>query len=512
MIRKKIIIYLRKSRTDNQFESVSEVLSRHEQILQDYCIRIFGEPIPQNQILKEVVSGEYINDRPLMQKLLEDIEKGDIDAVVVVEPQRLSRGSFGDIDRIVNTFKYTNTKIITPTKTYDLNNKFDRKYFEQELLRGNDYLEYVKEILVRGRKRSVEDGLYIGSVAPYGYDKKKLPKKGFTLIPNDDADNVRYIFEKFNEGLGTTELAKHLIDLGIKSQTGKQWTPAMTRNILTNNIYIGIVTYGRRETKKVMKNAEIVKSRPWNSEEYIEAKGLHQSIIPEETFELAQTLLKSRAGKNIRGDKTIKNPLAGLVKCGFCGNNMVRRPYDKREIPSLICKTIGCNCVSSDLNLVEERVIELLRKELNDYKYYIENYEEEIKSNSTAIEKELNKIDKELLSLKTDLQNALIKYNRNTITEDEYSFLRNYTLGEESRLNDLKNALNDKLQNDELEQKRKAIPILENCINEYYSLSVENKHKLLTAIIDKIIYEKSVGGRWNEEARTNFKLELFLKI
>lgn len=512
MINKQIIIYLRKSRTDNQFESVSEVLSRHEQILQDHCIRVFGEPIPQNQILKEVVSGEYIKDRPLMQKLLETIETGCIDAVVVVEPQRLSRGSFGDIDRIVNTFKYTDTKIITPTKTYDLNNKFDRKYFEQELLRGNDYLEYVKEILVRGRKRSVEDGLYIGSIPPYGYDKKKLPKKGFTLIPNNDADNVRYIFNKFLEGLGTTELAKHLTEIGIKSQTRKPWTANMTRNILTNNIYIGIVTYGRRETKKIMKNAEIVKSRPWNNEEYIEARGLHQPIIPEEDFELAQQLLKSRAGKSIRGDKTIKNPIAGLVKCKYCGKNMVRRPYDKREIPSLVCKTIGCNCVSSDLNLVEERVIELLRKELNAYKYYIENYEEEIKSNSNAIEKEINKIDKELLSLKTDLQNALIKYNRNTITEDEYTFLRNYTLGEENHLNSLKNALMDKLQNDELENKIKAVPILENCINEYYSLSIENKHKLLSTIIDKIIYEKSVGGRWNEEARSSFKLELFLKI
>ena len=147
MIRRKMIIYLRKSRTDNQFESVNEVLQRHEKILHDFCMRAFGEPI--TNIYKEVVSGETINERPMMMKLLEDVEKGDIDAVIVIEPQRLTRGSFGDIDRIVNTFKYTNTKVITPTKTYDLNNKFDRKYFEQELLRGNDYLEYVKEILVR---------------------------------------------------------------------------------------------------------------------------------------------------------------------------------------------------------------------------------------------------------------------------------------------------------------------------------------------------------------------------
>ena len=63
MIKKKIIMYLRKSRTDNQFESVSEVLSRHEQMLQDYCKRVFNQPIPNEDIYREVVSGETINDK-----------------------------------------------------------------------------------------------------------------------------------------------------------------------------------------------------------------------------------------------------------------------------------------------------------------------------------------------------------------------------------------------------------------------------------------------------------------
>lgn len=511
MLKKKIIIYLRKSRTDNQFESVTEVLSRHEQMLQDYCLRTFGEPIPQNNIYREVVSGETINDRPKMIQLLEEIENGEIEAVVVIEPQRLSRGSFGDIDRIVNTFKYTNTIVITPTKHYDLNNKFDRKYFEQELLRGNDYLEYTKEILVRGRKRSVEDGLYIGSTTPYGYNKLKLPKKGYTLTPNEDAESVKYIFEKFNEGLGTTNLAKHLIELGVKSQSGKAWTPAMIRNIITSDIYVGFVTYGKRGSKKTMKNGEIVKARPLN-EEFLRIKGLHPPLVTEEVFEKAQSLLKARGGKNIRGDKSIKNPLAGLVKCKFCGNNMFRRPYDKRAVPTLICKTIGCKCVSSDLTLVENEVVKMLKQELTNYKYYLANYEEEIKSSTNIIQKEIKKIDKELTLLKNDLQNALIKYNRNKIGEEEYIFLRKYTLEEESRLNKQKIALESKLQNDELERKRKAIPILENFINGYYDFEIKDRHELLTGILDKIVYEKTENGRWNEDARTSFKLELFLKI
>ena len=507
---KRLIMYLRKSRSDAQFESVEEVVERHEKQLQDFCMRVFKEPIPEENIFREVVSGETIDDRPEMKKLLTLIENGEVASVIVIEPQRLSRGSFGDIDRIVNTFRYSNCKVITPTKSYDLNDKFDRKYFEQELLRGNDYLEYVKEILVRGRIRSTEDGLYTGSRDVFGYDKKKL-KKGYTLIPNDDADTVKYIFAKYLEGMGTTNLAHHLIHLGVKSHTGKPWTQAMVRNVLSNTLYVGIVTWGKRGTKKTMKNGEIVATRPV-SDDYISAKGLHDPIISQEDFDKVQELLKSSPAKNIRGDKSLKNPLAGLIKCKFCGSNMARRPYDKRPVPSLICRTYGCKCVSSDLDAVEKRVIELLHKELAEYKYYVANYEEENKSNASTYAKQIRKIDKELEKAKEDLQNALIKYNQSKITEEEYIFLRNYTLNEENRLKTQKIALNEQLAIDEVANKRKAIPILEYCLEEYPNLSIKDRHDVLKSIISKIEYSKTEGGRWSEEARNSFELNIDLKI
>ena len=508
--KQKIIMYLRKSRSDAQFESVEEVVQRHEKQLQEFCMRVFKEPIPEENILREVVSGETIDDRPEMRKLLTLIENGVVASVIVIEPQRLSRGSFGDIDRIVNTFRYSNCKVITPNKSYDLNDKFDRKYFEQELLRGNDYLEYVKEILVRGRIRSTEDGLYTGSKSVFGYDKKKL-KKGYTLIPNDDADTVKYIFAQFLAGTGTTNLAHHLFDIGAKSQTGKPWTANMVRNILMNTIYIGVVSWGRRGTKKTMKNGEIISTRPV-SNEYITAKGLHDPLISKEDFDKAQELLKSSSAKSVRADRELKNPLAGLVKCKFCGGTMIRRPYDKRDIPTLLCKTYGCKCVSSDLDAVEQRVLELLRNELSEYKYYVANYEEEHKSNASTYTKQIRKIDKDLQKAKEDLQNALIKYNQNKITEEEYIFLRNYTLNEENRLKAQKNALNEQLAIDEVSNKRKAIPILECCLDEYPNLSVKDRHDVLKSIVQKIEYSKAKDGRWGDVDKHSFELTLYLKI
>ena len=80
------LMYLRKSRANGEHETVEEVLAKHYKILQEYAISIFNEPIPQKYIYSEVVSGETIQDRPEMKRLLERIQKKDVQGVIVVVP------------------------------------------------------------------------------------------------------------------------------------------------------------------------------------------------------------------------------------------------------------------------------------------------------------------------------------------------------------------------------------------------------------------------------------------
>ena len=174
-----ILIYLRKSRSDDPLLSLEEVLQKHEAILMDWASRNLDSPIPEANIYREVVSGETIDGRPEVQKLLQRIENPRIKAVLIVEVQRLSRGDLEDCGRIMKLFRYTNTKVITPMKTYNLSDEYDRDAFERELKRGNDYLEYYKKIQNRGKLLSAKDGNYIGSVAPYGYEKIILKEKIF---------------------------------------------------------------------------------------------------------------------------------------------------------------------------------------------------------------------------------------------------------------------------------------------------------------------------------------------
>lgn len=67
-------------------------------------------------IYREVVSGETIADRPVMQQLLHEVESGMWDGVLVVEVERLARGDTIDQGVVSRAFQYSDTKIITPTK------------------------------------------------------------------------------------------------------------------------------------------------------------------------------------------------------------------------------------------------------------------------------------------------------------------------------------------------------------------------------------------------------------
>ena len=122
-------IYLRKSRADREAEArgEEETLARHERILLDLAKR---RGCHIGAIYREVVSGETISARPVMQRLLQEVESGMWDGVLVVEVERLARGDSIDQGVVARAFQYSDTKIITPTKTYDPNNEFDEEYFE----------------------------------------------------------------------------------------------------------------------------------------------------------------------------------------------------------------------------------------------------------------------------------------------------------------------------------------------------------------------------------------------
>lgn len=326
------LLYLRKSRADNPEESIEEVLSKHETMLQEYMKREYGFTIPEEDIYREVCSGESIQDRTEIKKVLGRIEDPEVKGVVVIEPQRLSRGDLIDCGKLINDFRYTKTLVITPMMTYDLENKMERKFFQDELLRGKDYLDYTKEILLRGRIASVKRGCYIARVAPYGYDKVKIGKD-HTLEPNAQAEYVKLIFDWYvNDGLTYYQIACKLNDMGVKPLLKEKWCKSSITYILKNRHYIGKVFFNKvKETILIENGQRITKRLNQPEEEIIIADGKHPAIIDNETFEKAQERMTQNVNPKLKADYELTNPLASILCCKKCGRNMVLHPYAHAE-------------------------------------------------------------------------------------------------------------------------------------------------------------------------------------
>lgn len=321
-----ILIYLRKSRQDDPNETVEEVLSRHETLLQDYSMRTWGAKIPESNIYREVVSGETIDDRPEIRKVLERIQNNSIKAVLVVEAPRLTRGDMLDLGTMVHILRYTNTFCVTLERFYDLDDKHHRRAFEEELRRGNDYLEYTKEILVRGRRLSASQGYWVQSTAPYGYDRERQRNRKYILVKNENAAHVRMIFEWFADGVGLYEIVNKLSAAGIPPMRKKamKWAITTIRNILKNDAYIGVVRYGETKTIRVYEDGKLKKKQvPAPESEHIVAKGLHDPIIPLELWDKVQRRLGNCDRTNSKYD--LVNPLAGLLFCKKCGRALNRK-------------------------------------------------------------------------------------------------------------------------------------------------------------------------------------------
>lgn len=319
------LIYLRKSRQDDPNETVEEVLSKHEQALQEYAMRELGGFIPEENIYREVVSGERIDDREEFQKVLARIEDPNIVGVLVADSARLSRGDLGDCDTVIKGFQFTDTLIITLRMTYDLKNKMERKILQQEMMMNADFLDYTKDIMRRGRELAAKRGNFSQSAPPYGYNKVRIGKD-WTLEPNEDADIVRMIFDWYvHEGLTPGMIAKRLNDMGVPTPKGKQWRYERLAAMLRNPHYVGKIRFNFRKATQVMENGErIVKRIMQPEDEVILVEGKHPAIVDPEVFEMAQE--RRLSNPRLAHDRSLKNWLAGILFCKNCGRAMERKP------------------------------------------------------------------------------------------------------------------------------------------------------------------------------------------
>lgn len=502
-----VIDYLRKSRSDDQNMSVEEVLQSHESDLDEWDDRNLGQRVPKENRFYEVVSGETLAERPEMARVLRLIESPRYRAVKVYDLARLSRGDLEDVGRLMKLFKLTGTLIITtkPERIFDLRDEYDFEAVERELKSGNSYLNYAKKVMNAGRLRSVASGNYIGSIAPYGFDKTTVmdgKKKCPTLKENkEQADVVRMIFDMYvNQDMGRPSICYRLDELGIKPPKGEKWSPPAMKDMLENVHYIGKVKWNWRKTISIVEDGEIRKSNPKSKVgEYLIYEGKHDGIVSEELFNAAQ----EKTGRNprVKDKAKVRNPLAGIVYCQ-CGRAMSLRFYKHKDGTERSPARLLCDgqkyCKSGSVLYDEmlDRVASILEQ-------CIEDFEIRIKNDSGDSAKLHAKLIKNLEKKLKDLQaKELAQWEAQADPDEEkrmphhiFKQLNEKLLKEKEEVQQALCTARESMPDPvDYEEKRRTFKDALNALRDP-NVDAQAKNRLLKACIDRIEYHRDKPQR-----------------
>ena len=518
--------YIRKSRKDIEAEQqgAGETLARHRRVLMDLARRN-GHAI--DHIYEEIVSGDSIAERAMMQQLLTDVQAGKWTGVYVYEVERLARGDTIDQGIVAQAFRYSGCLIITPQRTFDPANDADSEYFEFGLFMSRREYNTTKRRLMAGRWASHREGKYLGSRDPFGYRRYKLPgQKGWSLqIVPEEAKLVRWAADVYLHGrdvvdpetgeisrqpAGAQVIANEFNAMGVTTTQGNPWTAARVRSMLQLPVYIGKVQWFRRETKVSIEDGRRVKSRPL-SDQYSLTDGLHQPILDQQTWDQLQAAFSSRKKGAVNVNRQVKSPLNGIVKCTQCGHAMIRTPmYGHLEgIDYLKCSTVGCTTSSAPLAGVEDLILSILQ----DWVSYAESGQWPAEMAATPdttteqrarLEQQLEALQRQRLRLMELLEKEI--YDIPTYTQ------RSAAIAQEEEK--AKNALASlpEARPDRRRQITALLPQIKAVLQTYSrSLTPADRNALLCTVLDRVAYTKTRRCFRNENPIDHVHLELFPK-
>ena len=449
-------LYLRLSRDDGN-TGESESIQNQKSFLMKYAI-------DNNFNLVDV----YIDDgwsglnfdRPEFKRLIADIESGKINCVITKDLSRLGRDYIMTGHYLERYFPEHGVRYIAVNDGVDTaanNTSNDMTPFRAVF---NDM--YAKDISKKVRtalETKKTSGLFVGSVAPYGYKKDPL-NKNHLIIDEDTALIVREIYSMFLGGRTVHNIALKLSEDCIptpsaskglaatqKAEHKGRWNETMIERILTNPTYIGNLTQNR--SRKI--NYKVQRKRNLPKEQWIISEGTHEAIISDEDFESAQIIISQRRYKP---KKRKMHLLSGLIKCSDCHGTMTFAD-DRDGRCYLVCANSRRyynekKCTSHRIreDYVEKEVIEQLRiaaKKYLDKDKMIQKcdnnsgQEDELSKEIARIENRLSEISKVITSLYADKVKGIVTENdfieMNKSFNSERSALSEQMAKIENRLN-----------------------------------------------------------------------------
>lgn len=381
-------IYVRLSKEDgdvsNAVKAESNSISNQKNLIRDFL-----KDKEDIEVVSERVDDGYSGsnfERPAFKLMLEDIKKSIVDCVIVKDLSRFGREYIDSGRYIERLFPALGVRFIAINDNYDsLNGK---EQADEIIIPFKNLINdaYCRDISVKIRSHlevKRKNGEFIGSFAPYGYQKSENDRNSLIIDPIA-AGIVKDIFRMKLHGLSQDAIANRLNDIGVlspaeyKSATGSNyqtsfktsdkavWSSVTVRRILENELYIGNLVQGRQTTP----NHKVKKTVLKPEKDWVRIEKNHEAIISDRDFSIVQRLLGMDT--RISPKQSEVYPLAGLIVCADCGAAMVRKNAyaGGKKYQYYVCsrnkETKECSNHRIAVDRLEETVLQLLRVQISN--------------------------------------------------------------------------------------------------------------------------------------------------
>lgn len=333
----KIAIYARKSiERENSISCDTQI---------EYCKAVIRPEDRDKKIVTYVdngYSGGNVN-RDGFQKMMREIEKGNIEEVIVYRLDRISR-SLADFVDILNTLKQYNVKFVSSQESFDTSSPYGEMIVKILMVFAEFERQSIIARVTQAYEHRSELGFYMGGRKPYGFELEEcvinnIKTKKLKPI-SGEIEQIKYIFECYsapNVTLG--RLLKNLTENNIKPLSGGGWTTAKLSNILKNPIYVAadskVYEYFQKFGTQIISPPEAfdgihgiqiygkTKHNP-SSLDWSDIKAVvmtHEGVVPSDIWiKCQQKILKNKQVGNAVSNKT--SWLGGKIICGQCGRTM----------------------------------------------------------------------------------------------------------------------------------------------------------------------------------------------
>lgn len=313
--KKTVGLYIRVS-TSKQAEFGFSLDGQKEEGIQA-AYKHFGKDIELRFYVDEGISGKSTNNRHELNRMMQDVRKGNLNTVITYRVSRLSR-NLTDALSLVKEIDNSNTEFISIAE-----GKYGTPQANLQFHILSSVAEYQREEIAdnvkMGMTQRAKEGKFNGGRV-LGY---RSVNKELKIIP-EEAETIKIIFAKYvNDNWGTKKIANHLNLIGKKTKNIKEFTQATVNAILKNPIYKGYIRFNQVVDWEK-------KRRKGTNPNHIVTKGIHEPIIDEGTWDLANTKMKKRSTGTPR-QYTGNFPLTSIAKCPECGSYMTSMYSSKRK-------------------------------------------------------------------------------------------------------------------------------------------------------------------------------------